>query len=174
MRVQDEQVTFNVFRSMKFPSEEEEECFEVCALNAIVQETFELESFEDKLEVALVLDDIDDEGEIREWIDLLEARYGVDRPNNKFEELRPPGTFIAPSKLSVESPPTLELKQLPDQLKYSYLGESDTLLIFVTSSLSNLQEEQLRRVLREHKKAIGWTIVDIRGISPSFCMHKIY
>ena len=28
-------------------------------------------------------------------------------------------------------------------------------------------------MLREHKRAIGWTIADIRGISPSFCMHKI-
>ena len=28
-------------------------------------------------------------------------------------------------------------------------------------------------MLREHKKAIGWTIDDIKGISPSICMHKI-
>lgn len=29
------------------------------------------------------------------------------------------------------------------------------------------------RVLREFKTAIGWTIADIKGISPSFCIHKI-
>ncbi|XP_070005954.1 uncharacterized protein [Nicotiana sylvestris] len=34
-------------------------------------------------------------------------------------------------------------------------------------------EEKLLRVLREHKRAIGWTMSDIRGISPAFCMHKI-
>jgi len=28
-------------------------------------------------------------------------------------------------------------------------------------------------VLRDHKTAIDWTIVDIKGISPSVCMHKI-
>jgi hypothetical protein len=28
-------------------------------------------------------------------------------------------------------------------------------------------------VLREHKEAIGWTIEDIKGISPSLVMHKI-
>lgn len=28
-------------------------------------------------------------------------------------------------------------------------------------------------MLREFKSAIGWTIADIKGISPSFCMHKI-
>ena len=29
------------------------------------------------------------------------------------------------------------------------------------------------RVLREHKKLLGWTIADIKGISPSICTHKI-
>ena len=28
-------------------------------------------------------------------------------------------------------------------------------------------------MLKCHKKAIGWTLVDIQGISPSYCMHKI-
>lgn len=28
-------------------------------------------------------------------------------------------------------------------------------------------------VLKVHKKAFGWKIADIRGISPSMCMHKI-
>ncbi|XP_070010597.1 uncharacterized protein [Nicotiana sylvestris] len=28
-------------------------------------------------------------------------------------------------------------------------------------------------VLQKRKKAIGWTLADIRGISPAFCMHKI-
>jgi hypothetical protein len=29
-------------------------------------------------------------------------------------------------------------------------------------------------ILREHKEAIGWTIEDIKGISPSLVMHKIH
>ena len=29
------------------------------------------------------------------------------------------------------------------------------------------------RVLKEHKKSLGWIIVDIKGISPSICTHKI-
>jgi len=45
--------------------------------------------------------------------------------------------------------------------------------VIVSSHLSKLQEEKLLRVLREHKHAIGWTMSDIKGISPSFCMHKI-
>ncbi|XP_070052666.1 uncharacterized protein [Nicotiana tomentosiformis] len=34
-------------------------------------------------------------------------------------------------------------------------------------------EEQLLQVLIECKTASGWTIADIKGISPAFCMHKI-
>ena len=36
------------------------------------------------------------------------------------------------------------------------------------------QEEKLLDVLREHKEAIGWTIEDIKGISPLVVMHKIH
>ena len=28
-------------------------------------------------------------------------------------------------------------------------------------------------MLKKHKKAIGWTLADILGISPSTCMHRI-
>ena len=28
-------------------------------------------------------------------------------------------------------------------------------------------------MLKKHKKAIGWALADIHGISPSMCMHKI-
>ena len=29
------------------------------------------------------------------------------------------------------------------------------------------------RVLRENKSAIGWTLADIKGLSPTLCTHKI-
>jgi hypothetical protein len=29
-------------------------------------------------------------------------------------------------------------------------------------------------VLKEHKEAIGWTVVDLKGIDPSICMHRIH
>ncbi|KAL4340942.1 hypothetical protein GQ457_08G031580 [Hibiscus cannabinus] len=35
------------------------------------------------------------------------------------------------------------------------------------------QEEKLIKTLRQHKEALGWTIADIKGISPTICMHKI-
>lgn len=45
--------------------------------------------------------------------------------------------------------------------------------MIVAANLSLVEQEKLLRVLREHKTALGWTIADIKGISPSKCMHKI-
>jgi len=45
--------------------------------------------------------------------------------------------------------------------------------VIIFASLAAEQEEKLLLVLKKHKKAIGWTLADIPGISPSTCMHRI-
>ena len=76
-------------------------------------------------------------------------------------------------KPSIEDPPTLELKQLPSHLKYAFLEKSEKLSVLIFAFWTGNQEEKLLEVLRKHKKAIGWTIVDIKGISPSISTNKI-
>ena len=46
--------------------------------------------------------------------------------------------------------------------------------MIIASDLIDAREEEFLDVLRKHKKAIGWTIDDIKGISPSLVMHKIH
>ena len=58
-------------------------------------------------------------------------------------------------------------------MKYVFLGEEDTLPVIIAKELTSLEKERLIKVVREHKTTIGWTIVDIKGISPSMCMHRI-
>ncbi|KAL4340549.1 hypothetical protein GQ457_08G025510 [Hibiscus cannabinus] len=77
------------------------------------------------------------------------------------------------NKPSIEQPPKLELKQLPEQLKYAYLGKNETLHVIISSKLQVDQEEKLIATLQQHKEALGWTITDIKGISPTIYMHKI-
>lgn len=67
----------------------------------------------------------------------------------------------------------MELKQLPPHLRYAYLGDLCTLQVIISNTVSEVEEEKLLRVLRENKTTIEWTIVDIKGISPSLCMYKI-
>ncbi|CAN6678271.1 unnamed protein product [Malus baccata var. baccata] len=74
---------------------------------------------------------------------------------------------------SVIQPPSLELKPLPSHLKYVFLGEQETLPVIISSSLTTQEEDKLVRVLREYRTAIGWTLADIKGISPTTCMHRI-
>ena len=74
---------------------------------------------------------------------------------------------------SVEQPPTLELKPLPSHLKYVYLERDGKLPIIISALLTNEHEQKLLQVIKDHKRAIGWTLADIPGISPSFCMHRI-
>ncbi|RDX94083.1 Retrovirus-related Pol polyprotein, partial [Mucuna pruriens] len=71
------------------------------------------------------------------------------------------------------SPPPMELKPLPSHLKYAYLDSEQQLPVIVASNLLPEQEEELLKVLRQHKKAIGWKLSDLPGINPSICMHRI-
>ena len=77
-------------------------------------------------------------------------------------------------KFSVDESPALELKPLPSHLRYAYLGDFSTFPVIISALLTEEQEVQLLEVLKKFKKASGWTLVDIKGISPSFCMHKIF
>ncbi|KAM2645801.1 hypothetical protein EV1_019313 [Malus domestica] len=74
---------------------------------------------------------------------------------------------------SVMQPPTLELKPLPNHLKYVFLGDDETLPVIISCSLTAQEEGKLVRVIKEYKTAIGWTLADIKVISPTTCMHHI-
>ncbi|KAD4179197.1 hypothetical protein E3N88_27788 [Mikania micrantha] len=84
-----------------------------------------------------------------------------------------PSQISSGLKPSIVSPPKVELKELPKHLKYAFLGEDQTLPVIIASHLEKEQEEALLRVLKDHKAAIGWSIADLTGISPSIVMHKI-
>ena len=54
------------------------------------------------------------------------------------------------------------------------MGENETFLVIISSKLNAHQEGKLLQTLKMHKNALGWTIADIKGISPLICTHKIY
>jgi len=67
--------------------------------------------------------------------------------------------------------PKVELKPLPSFLRYEFLGSNSTYPVIVNTSLNACQIDSLLRVAREHRKAIGYTLNDLKGIST--CMHRI-
>ncbi|RDY12523.1 Retrovirus-related Pol polyprotein, partial [Mucuna pruriens] len=74
---------------------------------------------------------------------------------------------------SLSTPPPMELKPLPNHLKYAYLDNEQQLPVIIANNLYQEQEDKLLNVLRQHKKAIGWKLSDFPGINPSICMHRI-
>ncbi|XP_076951114.1 uncharacterized protein LOC143624298 [Bidens hawaiensis] len=76
-------------------------------------------------------------------------------------------------KPSLQEAPKVEPNELLGHLKYAFLGKNDTLPVIIACNLSLEKEYVLLKVLVANKEAIGWTITDLKGISPSIVMHKI-
>ncbi|KAM2824742.1 hypothetical protein COP1_034615 [Malus domestica] len=109
-----------------------------------------------------------------EFIELVAAleslpKHGGKSPN--FDSIPISTNKLLPSIIQA---PVLELKPLPSHLKYIFLGENETLPAIISSFLTAQEEEKLVRVLKEFKSALGWTLADIKGISPTTCMHHIF
>lgn len=60
----------------------------------------------------------------------------------------PIATKSKKSKPSGKEPPKLEMKSLPNFMKYIILGQVETLSYIITTDLSAKQEEQLLAVLK--------------------------
>jgi hypothetical protein len=58
-------------------------------------------------------------------------------------------------------------------LKYAYLDDKKIYPVIISANLSEYEEERLLKVLRKHRAAIGYTLDDLKGISPMLCQHKI-
>ena len=74
----------------------------------------------------------------------------------------------------ISEPQKIDLKPLPMELKYAYLEDHEQCLVVILALLSTAQEGSLLQVLKKNKKALGWRISDLKGISPSVCTHHIY
>ncbi|WVZ63762.1 hypothetical protein U9M48_013369 [Paspalum notatum var. saurae] len=75
--------------------------------------------------------------------------------------------------LNQQEAPDVELKPLPDGLRYEFLGKDKTYPVVINDELSPEEVERLLEVLRKHKKIIGYSLADLKGISPAFCTHRI-
>ncbi|KAJ9567080.1 hypothetical protein OSB04_003046 [Centaurea solstitialis] len=139
-------IHFNIYESMRFPSDVSSLCA-IDIIEPISQELLELTHF-DALDT--ILSRSLDEARVTKLMKEIEL-------GPEFHELAP----------------KLELKTLSEHLKYVYLGEGENLPVIISSRLDTSEEKKLVSVLKRYKEAIGWTIADIKGLSPSTCMHKI-
>ncbi|GJU70236.1 reverse transcriptase domain-containing protein [Tanacetum coccineum] len=88
-----------------------------------------------------------------------------------------PDDFIKPSLFAPCTKETEaqipKLKELPSHLEYAFLDNHQEFPVIISSLLSSKEKESLMQVLSKQKTALAWKVADIKGISLSFCTHKI-
>jgi hypothetical protein len=153
-------VELNIFHIKKQPLDYDQ-MNQVCLIEEILDEVIEESSIENPLEACLT--------QFGEDLDL-------DKLMEQADALLETAPLVSEEKEDIAVLDSLkkELKPLPDSLKYKFLSPAESLPVIIASNLKDAQEEEFLEVLREHKEAIGWTIDDIKGISPSLVMHKIH
>ncbi|XP_072073990.1 uncharacterized protein [Arachis hypogaea] len=145
LRVHEEQMVINVFKAIQYPTEKEK-FMRINIVDDLVEEAIEADQCEDHVGEAQDIQEKDSQEE-----QALESS----------------------SEVKEEGAPKQELKPLPPYLKYAFLDGEDNHPVIINSSLSKQDEAKLIGVLKTHKTTIGWTIDDIKGISPALCMHNI-
>ena len=170
LSVGDDKVTFNLNRTLKSPMIEEH-CYFINVVDEICDTNMPQALDRDPLEAVLCCSY--STGDMEAWdaeLDELEralADGGPSLDESKKVESLVRSTYIA----EVKKP---ELKPLPSHLKYVFLDEQELHPVIVSTTLNDSQLSQLLDVLKKHKKAIGYSIDDLKGISPDFCMHRIH
>src|SRR6185312_8654457 len=71
------------------------------------------------------------------------------------------------------SQPSIELKPLPSGLRYVFLNDNPETPVIISDKLSQEETRKLVVVLERHKAAIGYSLEDLKGISPTLCTHRI-
>ncbi|CAN6704222.1 unnamed protein product [Malus baccata var. baccata] len=172
MTVLGETVQFKVFESLSHPPSSLD-CYAIDVLDPLVLSKFLQAQSNEPLQTVLSQsqDEFDDEDALMEELAALEALAPY--PLNVSPLLEPLESSMSHLTPSTVKAPKLELKPLPPHLKYAYLAEFETLPVIIASDLTPNEEDKLIRVLKEFKSAFGWSIADIKGISPTMCMHRI-
>jgi hypothetical protein len=103
--------------------------------------------------------------------ELDKATKGLEPQDRSMEEEK----FEDIGEIKPEEPqvPEVDLKPSPKGLKYEFLGPDKTYLVIVSDKLSPGENEKLLILLKKHRKVIGYSINDLKGLSPAFCTHRI-
>ncbi|GJT07559.1 hypothetical protein Tco_0842021 [Tanacetum coccineum] len=145
LRVGDDEVIFDVDQSIKRPPTKDDECYGIDDLdNTINAEAQEL----------LENDEPDSCAGSTKPIE-VEREHLYSASANEIDEKKP------------------ELKDLPHHLEYAYLYGDKSFPIIISFELSKKEKILLLQVLEKRKGAITWKMLDIKGISSSYCTHKI-
>ncbi|GKC57002.1 hypothetical protein Tco_1084600, partial [Tanacetum coccineum] len=153
-KVGNETITFDIEKSMKFSTPEDDECLSVELIDNVVSDLVKeilplstLDSFlfepilnyQQKINSNLWEEEEDDLEDL--------DKSGLPSYPDIWEPIRP--TLFSSNSIEAEKQPP-KLKELPSHLEYAFLNNNE-----------------------EFPATLAWKVADIKGISPSFCTHKI-
>ncbi|HEY6625664.1 MAG TPA: retropepsin-like aspartic protease/reverse transcriptase, partial [Ignavibacteriaceae bacterium] len=179
LRVGNEEVIFNIDKAMNRYNDIEES---ICFVNSNHIPNKEKYDEDDEEIFHKILSKTKSyDKEIDQDNELYDSKTNVDLSSEKCDENKQiPVEIISASKgenlkakSSIEEPPDLELKELPSHLEYVFLLENSKLPVIIAKDLNEKEKEQLIQILKSHKQAFAWKLSDIKGISPTYCTHKI-
>ena len=134
---------FNIYESMKYPTDDHS-CYSIDIIDSYSQDNFDVEG-KDDLQVTIEHDLRGDEIEfvlsanLQEIVQDLEEhfRLPIVPPHEEPVTLTVPREKLVSSVLQA---PKTELKELPSDLKYVFLGKGETLPVIISSKLTKEQE----------------------------------
>ncbi|GKB88106.1 reverse transcriptase domain-containing protein, partial [Tanacetum coccineum] len=163
---------------MKHSYSNDDTCFSIDVIGEILEEDFDA-LLDEGSKILYSIEGTLLEEEIFAEFDEFMAMTADENSDSKSDTEDPPFEKITINtdykiKTSLEEPPMdLELKPLPDNLEYVFLEEPSFLTVIISSQLSKEKINKLISLLKNHKQAFAWKTLDIPGICPSFCKHKI-
>ena len=81
-------------------------------------------------------------------------------------------TIDLPKEEALAQPP-VELKPLPTGLRYAFLNGDSQTPIIISHKLTNEETAKLIAILEKHRPVFGYSLQDLKGISPTLCTHRI-
>ena len=157
----------NVFNISRQISPENDDLCELNFIDDFVNDslTFSNSNYFDDY-MASFNDDFDIDSIISDVNSLLDSV-----PLMNIDDMEPIETPLTISEPSAK----LDLKILPDTLKYVFFGINDTFSVIIASDLTEEQEHKIIALLKEQKEAIGWALSDImESVHPRSCIGYIW
>jgi hypothetical protein len=83
------------------------------------------------------------------------------------------GETIELPKEEVPTWPLVELKPLPSSLCYVFLNGNTQTPVIISDKLFEEETSHLIAILEKYRSVFGYSLQDLKGISPALCMHCI-
>jgi hypothetical protein len=96
-----------------------------------------------------------------------DAEFFIEEEDDGPLEPKPLDELLEPPK------PPIELKSLPAGLRYAFLNNDQESPIIISDKLSHEETLRLITVLEKHRSAFGYSLQDLKGISPALCTFRI-